>query len=137
VAQKKRIVKEYKQKVWTEEEILTILQVALIEIQTNDDEFYPMYFIVKQGLGKSTLHRWINDSQSISEKFNELKSYSESKIAREMIKSRSKLHPIATMFLLKCQNAWIEEEKRLKKEVENTPDTEITVGFEDENQDKS
>lgn len=134
MAHKKNVTKPTR-KQWEEPQILAILDQVIADIQSDPDLFFFLYPITTAGLPYRTLLNWVERSESVADKYTELKQLSEFKIGSELIKNRGKLNPIATMFLLKCKYAWIEEEKARAKEVANNAITDIEIGFEDENKD--
>lgn len=121
---------------WDVKDIIKILQNTYNTIITNDDEFHFGYDIAKQGLPNQTLHRWVEKDEEVKELYNKIKNLSEQKMVSEMIKSKSKLNSIATMFILKCKFDYIEKDKdkslNIQEQQVKNEAIKIKIGFVDE-----
>lgn len=129
---KKCVVSNPKIRIWTEEEILTIIDTVIEQIKTDQDQFHYLYPITLLGLPQRTLSDWTHRSPAVAERYSDVQRLSEAKITSEMIKNKGKLNTIASIFLLKCKYGYIEEEKRQAREA-NVPKVEetINIGFDD------
>ena len=133
----KRVVTQpQKKKQWSEKEILDILDKVFIELETDPDAFYVQYLVIQKGLSKQVLSEWRNDSPAIKSRYAELKELSEHKVANEMLKSRSKVNTVASIFVLKSSFGWIEAEKNKNLQIQEaqlqTENKKIKIGFTDE-----
>lgn len=121
---------------WDVKDIIKILENTYNAIISNPDEFYYSWLISQQGLSTPTLMRWVEKDDNVKELYTKIKDASECKIGAEMIKVRSKLNPIASMFLLKCKHGWIEKDKdkslNIQEQAVKNEQMKIKIGFVDE-----
>ena len=139
MAPKRRITAKPKIKIWSEEEILNILDSCYQELMTNDDAFYLSYLTVQRGLSRKVLYEWVKASPAIDQLYHECTELSEQKIANEMMKSRSKLNTISSIFVLKSSYKWIEAEKNKNLQIQEQQlkmdKTKIKIGFVEDEED--